>query len=146
MTYTLLPFRAYHLEEMQDLDPGLIIDAWLQPATLREMENHSSYTLLHNLLPVGCAGIMQLWHGRYVGWAFFTSDAGPHMLAATRKARQFLAKTTARRIEITVDARFAQGLKWARALGFREETPLLRAYSPEGRDHVGFVRLAEWLP
>jgi hypothetical protein len=40
-----------------------------------------------------------------------------------------------------VHAGFKDGKRWAEALGFSVETPVLRQYGPDGADHVGYLRI-----
>jgi len=86
-----------------------------------------------------------MWQGRGVAWALMsprvpTSD----FVRITRMVRRTLAKAQAdgfRRIEASVDCEFENGHRWVKALGFERES-LLQKFSPEGRDHIGYVRLA----
>jgi hypothetical protein len=88
---------------------------------------------------VGCAGVLPQWPGRAIAWALLTRElTAHHFLRAHHKVTSVLRsahRRGTRRIETSVDAGFDAGHRWAWALGFRPEG-LMRAYSPEGRDHV----------
>lgn len=80
------------------------------------------------------AGIVPMWwEGRFYAWSLLSVHAGPHLLRLTRMIRRYLDSFPYRRIEMTVDADFSQGERWALALGFEREG-LLRRYSPRGED------------
>lgn len=107
---------------------------------LRLMASNPSLTLLADGRPVACGGVLQQWPGRYSGWAFLNPSSARHMVAVTRGTRNLLDALVGR-IEMTVRVDFHAGHRWAKMLGFEIETPLLRAFGPEGEDHVGYVRL-----
>lgn len=86
-----------------------------------------------------CGGTLQHWPGRHMAWALIDAKAAPHMLFVTRATRKFFGNVSGR-IEFTVRCDFPAGHKFAKLLGFEVETPLLKAYGPEGEDHVGYVR------
>lgn len=107
-----------------------------------DLERHDAWTLFHGNRVVGCAGTMVMWRGRHLAWAYFNRDSGGHMVAVTRHTLAKLSLLRGR-VEMTVQKDFVMGQKWARMLGFEIETPLLRAYGPDGEDHVGYVKFQE---
>lgn len=86
-----------------------------------------------------CAGTIQMWPGRHQAWAYVARGTLRHMPWITEETRKVVEQVKGR-IEFSVRADFLPGQRWAKALGFEVETPLLKAYGPEGEDHVGFVR------
>lgn len=141
-----VPFRPEHLGWLR-LQAA---QAYLQPL-MSEPEYGVSLTgpyawsaMLRDR-PVACAGILPQWPGRAIAWALLTRELGPRQfLRAHHKVAAVLRAAHAagiRRIETTVDAGFNAGHRWARALGFRPEG-LMRAYSPDGRDHLLYGRIA----
>jgi hypothetical protein len=65
------------------------------------------------------------------------------MLALTREMRSGFIRTPFARIEMAVDANFAQGRRWAELLGFNCETPQpMRHYLPNGHDAYLYARIA----
>lgn len=104
------------------------------------MESANSWTGVVDGTPVVCAGTLQQWPGRHTAWAYVAKGTRPHMAWITERVRENLDGLKGR-IELTVRADFAPGLRWARRLGFAVESPLLKMYGPHGEDHVGFVRI-----
>jgi hypothetical protein len=74
-----------------------------------------------------------------VAWALFSKAARYMALSVSRTAREVVRRPQGR-VECTVHAGFKDGKRWAEALGFSVETPVLRQYGPTGSDHVGYVR------
>jgi len=91
---------------------------------------------------VGAGGLRPIWHGRAAAWALLSRNAGPAMLAITRKLSFVLATMPANRIEMTVRANFLPGCRLAAFLGFRLETPVpMRFFFPDGEDAFLFARV-----
>lgn len=70
---------------------------------------------------LACLGTHALFPGCHEGFAIFSPEAGPHLLAITRAARRHLASLLSagvHRIEVTIDTDFAEGRRWAELLGF----------------------------
>jgi len=124
--------------------------AWLlaegEPApfdvdTLLVLEKQNSWTVVADGNPVACGGTLEQWPGRHIAWVYLNKETGAHMKFITRAVQKGMAKLKGR-IEMTVRADFAQGHRWARILGFRieNEPGILRAFGPQGEDHVAYVR------
>jgi hypothetical protein len=94
-------------------------------------------------IPVMCAGIVELWEGRAMAWAFMAKTSGRVMLALTRKVREFLDLQPYRRIEMDVVSGFVAGQRWAELLGFKFEASH-EAYYPNGATCDTFVRIRPW--
>jgi hypothetical protein len=82
------------------------------------------------------------WPGRAVGWTILSRHAGPHMRQLTRTVSDWLDGLGIARLEMYVDAQFPQGCRWARLLGFAQETPLpMRRFLPNGNGAYLFGRV-----
>lgn len=92
---------------------------------------------------IAAAGVLEVWEGRGIAWALLSRHAGAHMVAIHRAVAGFLAQCPLPRVEAFVDADFAAGMRWMRALGFENETPTgpMRKYTPGGRDCYLFARI-----
>ncbi len=140
MTYKVELFKPEHHHEITKLGGRCIGGHLDMPwSTLLYMAENPGYTLYHNDSPVACGGFVKIWPGRWQGWALLNTLTPKHMLVITRHAKRILDLAIGR-IEISVDKEFAPGHRWAELLGFEVETPLMRAYGPDGKDHVGYVR------
>ena len=140
-SYRVTPFRAWHMEWLTARGtPADGVGLTLPPSALAEAERQNTWTGVWEGDPIAVAGTMLQWPGRHLAWAYLPLATGRHMRWITREVRSNLA-TLDGRIEMTVRADFAPGLRWAKMLGFEIETPLLRRFGPQGEDHVGFVRI-----
>lgn len=143
MTHDLrvVPFRGYHYEWLRNVrksaEGGLVLT--LTPAILAEMERANSWTGVLDGEPIVCAGTMEQWPGRHLAWAYVSRGTLPFLPWITENVKRKIENVRGR-IEFTVRADFPAGQRWAKRLGFEVETPLLRAYGPEGEDHIGYVR------
>lgn len=116
------------------------------PDYAASLANDYAWTGLVAGCVAGVGGVLPQWRGRAVAWALISETLTAHnFLRAHHKVRDVLAAAHRdgwHRIETTVDSGFDAGHRWVRALGFTPEG-LMRAYSPEGRDHVLYVHLPE---
>ena len=137
----VVPFRAHHYEWLRESNPtadgGMFVAT---PAILAQLEAQRSWTGVANGNPIVCAGMIQQWPGRYMAWAYLGENARDYMVWITKQTIALLDKMKGR-VEMTVRADFERGQRWARMLGFYAETPCLKAYGPQGEDHIGFVRI-----
>jgi RimJ/RimL family protein N-acetyltransferase len=83
---------------------------------------------------------VNMWDNRAQAWALIAAGAGRHFVRMFRAMKSFLELQDIRRIEATVDARFEQGHRMMRMLGFEYEG-LMRAYLPDGRDCALYGRV-----
>lgn len=137
----VVPFRAWHYEWLLKHEAT---EHGSQPS-MGDMEmvaRENSWTGVVDGSVFVCAGTIRQWRGRHCAWAYIALVPGwkRHMPWVTEEVRKALDKLEGR-IEFTVRADFPAGQRWAQRLGFQVETPLLKAYGPEGEDHVGFVRI-----
>lgn len=90
---------------------------------------------------VGSAGIIEVWHHRAAAWCLMSDACGAHMIEITRLAKEALDLHPAARIEMLVFADFPAGIRWAKMLGFKLETPEpMRKFAQE-RDCYMFARV-----
>lgn len=90
---------------------------------------------------IGAAGILEFWHDRAAAWCLMSQACSPHMLEITRIVKAALDFHPAARIEMTVFADFPAGIRWARMLGFVQETPEPMRKFADGRDAYLFARV-----
>lgn len=139
--HRVVPFKRWHYDWLADAT--LAVDqnklTRIDLNTLIELENASSFTYIVDGTPIACAGTIRQWPGRSVAWAYLSYLTGPIMRRLTKEVKQRLDVIPGR-IEFTVRCDFPAGHRWAKMIGFEVESPCLKAYGPEGEDHVGYVR------
>jgi hypothetical protein len=139
----IVPYRAEHLAALV-LQPAQI---WLAPVVTDEyraaLERAGpAFTALAGGRVLGCAGVVEHWPGRGVGWAMLAADIGPRFVALHRAVRRYLERQAPRRLEIAVQRDFAAGRRWALLLGFERETPGgMRGYGPDGATYDLYARI-----
>jgi hypothetical protein len=89
---------------------------------------------------VACAGIATQFTGMGTMWAAVAVDAKPSFVRLHKCALRLLQSMQLRRIEATAEADFGPACRWLELLGFRSEG-LMRAYGPDGRDHIRYARV-----
>jgi hypothetical protein len=89
---------------------------------------------------VAVAGLVEQWPGCLRAYAFLGEHAGRHMITLTRSVKRYLRDFPVRRVEAAVECSFAEGIRWAKLLGFEQEG-LMRAYWND-RDAYLFARVS----
>jgi RimJ/RimL family protein N-acetyltransferase len=137
----IVPYAPHHLHQLalqphqQHLGPALRAHGWAEQVS----EAGPCWTALIDGEPIACAGFQECWEGRAIAWAILGETAGRHMRTLTRAVRRALACHPAERIEAQALVDFAPAARWARLLGFKEETVLRKFH--QGRDYQAFVFL-----
>jgi len=98
-------------------------EAMLQPGMQTYIEESDPVSGWVGSKCVGICGLRPIWGHRYEGWALLSSDATDYMLPITRRVRLAIEQLPPSRVEMVVHEDFMAGRKWARALGFKLETP-----------------------
>ena len=139
----IVPYRAEHLAELV-LQPA---QAWLAPIVTDDyraaLERAGpAFTAFVGGRVVGCAGVIEHWPGRGVGWAMLAADIGPRFVVLHRAVRRYLDSAAPRRLEIVVQRDFTAGRRWALLLGFVRETPKgMGGYGPDGATYDLYARI-----
>ena len=140
MTRAVVPFRRWHLAWLLEAGKAVGGQAQFDIDTLLTLEKHNNWTVVIDGEPMACGGTLQQWPGRHIAWMYLNAKSGPHMRYLTRVVKEGLEKVVGR-VEFTVRRDFDLGNRWAQMLGFEVEAPVLRAFGPDGEDHVGYVRI-----
>lgn len=144
----ILPFAATHLDFLK-LQPA---QEWLSAllgdgSGLQIEQGGDGFTGVVNTAEgwqvVGCAGVVEVWGGRWQAWALMGKTTPQLFRQAHAGVARFLAAHPARRIETAVLCDFSNGHRWAKALGFRLETERMIGYGPDGKDYAMYVRTSE---
>ena len=137
----VLTFKAEHLADMALQEAQAYLSTWVKPEMAEALEEHPSYSGEVDGRIVVCSGIVPIWMGRAMAWAYLAPDAGQHFLAIHREVKRFLDNCYLQRIEATVDIDFEQGHRWMKLLGFKLEAPCMRAYRPDGGNCSLYARI-----
>lgn len=142
-----IPFAPGHLAILQLQAAQAYLQALVaKPEYGAAMAGPHAWSGLRDGKIVGCAGVVEQWAGRAICWALLGRDIRTgDFLRVHHKVTAVLGsvhREGTRRIETSVDAAFDAGHRWVRALGFAPEG-LMRCYSPDGRDHVLYARIAQ---
>jgi hypothetical protein len=138
----IVPFKPEHVKEMELQDSQKYLSSFANDNVLASLQGDWSFTGVVNGVPIGCAGIIPMWQGRGIAWAYLSSRATKHQFIQVHRAvKKFLDDCYLQRIEMTVDCEFAEGHRWAHKLGFTMEAPRMRAYNPNGGDCALYARV-----
>lgn len=140
MSFLIVPFAAEHFRQIEVQKAQR---AWIEHnAPALAAGPHLDHAAARHRPSVDQHGVRLARPGRGYAWALLADDSGPHMHRITRAVRQFLDRAPWRRVEMTVEAGFESGLRWARLLGFECETPRpMRGFAPHGADCYLFSRV-----
>jgi|TARA_R110000765_G_scaffold76518_1_gene149948 hypothetical protein len=139
--FEVVPFKAEHLAAIQLQSMQAHLSNWV---TLEEgvgLEQSPGYTAFSDGKPIGAAGVLPLWMGRAMAWAFIAKSTPQDFLKGHRVVKKFLDGCHIRRIEMTVDCDFPAAHRWAKMLGFEMECERMKHYSPDGRDCALYARI-----
>lgn len=139
--FRVVPFKAEHLAAMKLQALQMHLSDWVSRDQALALEESPSYTALVDDVPVGAAGIIPMWTGRAVAWAFFAKTSNANFLKCHQAIKRFLNGCYVQRIEMTVDCAWPAAHRWARLLGFHVECERMKHYSPDGGDCALYVRI-----
>lgn len=128
----VVPYKPEHLVSMVLQPSQTYLQRFITPEVAATVATHPAFTGLVGEKVIGCAGVINVWEGRGIAWAYLARDAGTYMPAITKAVKRFLEASPLRRIEMNVDLEFEQGHRWANMLGFRLEAGRMEAYRPDG--------------
>lgn len=138
---TVIPFEPKHLWQIR-LQPSQVIAlSYITPEyALALSTGGPAVSAEHNGEIIACCGVAYTAFKGGMLWGFVSKDAGRHMVRLHKCLRRFLGLIKARRLDATVEAGFAPGCRWLALLGFECEG-LMRAFGPDGSDHLRFARV-----
>lgn len=138
----IVTFKPAYLQQMtlQDAQKLTHSVAFDEEYCKQLVEAGPAYTVLRDGEPVMCAGLAEMWSGRFAAWAWLSEDAGRSMRTLTKMVDDYLNTRPYRRIEAYVDVRFRAGHRWAKMLQFEYEG-LMRGFGTQGQDMVMYARI-----
>ena len=139
--FEVLPFKAEHLAVIKLQHMQAYLSNWVTLDHGRGLEQFPSYTAFADGVAIGAAGVLNMWQGRGVAWAFIAQTTPHNFLKGHRVVKRFLDGCYTKRIEMTVDCDFPEAHRWAKMLGFTMECERMKHYSPDGRDCALYARI-----
>lgn len=138
----IVPYQAEHLMTIALQESQQYLGNYINEDLAKSLEMEDwSWTALDGDEVIGCAGVQPIWQGRGCAWSYI-SNCGPKQFMTIHKhVKKFLDQCYLKRIEMTVDCRFEQGHRWAKALGFHMEAGRMEAYMPSGMDVSLYARI-----
>ena len=130
----VIAFKAEHFRQIDLQESQQYLAPYMSEVQAKALEDSGwAWTAVDEHGPIGCAGIVHMWQGRGLVWAYIASRAtGSKFLGVHKAVQRFLDGCYIKRLEMTVDTGFEQGHRWAKMLGFEMEAPHMEAYRPDG--------------
>ena len=115
---------------------------WFDVTTL---EHQDSWTGHYKGEPIVSGGIYQMWEGVAEVWIIMRQGSNAkHKFFMLRNIKKYLDETIKRknykRIQSTVRADFAEGIRFAEWYGMHSEG-LMKPYGPDGKDYLRLARI-----
>ena len=138
----VIPFQAKHIQQIELQGEQEYLSKYVNKQHAEALVGDWAFTGIVNGVPVAAAGVIPMWQGRGMAWAYISKHAMAHSFIPVHKAvKRFLDQCYLHRIEMTVDCEFAEGHRWAHMLGFRLEAVRMRGYRPDGGDCALYARV-----
>lgn len=119
----VVPLIPAHLKNFDLQEEQLFVSKYMDENYMNAVSLGIGYTGIVDGKPVACAGILPVNERICSAWALLSKDACHHLLGITRQIVSRLDGLGFARVETTVRHGFKEGHRWARMLGFTNETP-----------------------
>lgn len=141
----VVPFIAAHLAGFKAQDnKGLVNKYMISEEYIQPIADYGpAYTGCIDGKPVIFAGMIQVHPHIGMAWAILSEDCKHHLVSATRAIDKFLDEHNhIPRIETAVKRDFTEGHRWAKMLGFVNETPDtgMKNFSLDGETYDLYAR------
>lgn len=138
-------FKPYHARKihLQDDQKDMESLITIEHALSLETSGPAWTVLSDSGVVLACGGMATMWAGRAIAWTLLSSNITPReFIAIDRFTRKKIEESGMRRIEMTVREGHENGIRWAKSLGFKLETPEpMRGFAPDGSAHYLFARV-----
>jgi hypothetical protein len=149
MAFEIRPFLPHHVREfkaqIRQIAEFEHVKALEESGWFRVAAQSHAWTGFNGTGVLGFAGLIPHWQGRAVAWCVLGDGVSRRNIVAvhsavTRGVTDAFSEGI-ERIEMTVDADFEAGHRWARLLGFTVEGRMRRYFN--GRDHFLYARVKD---
>jgi hypothetical protein len=113
----------------------------ITPQVAVDLESVGGIAGIRNGKVIGCAGVLPLWPGVGMAWAWLGREWRAEARKITGYIRGHLDEAEFHRIEAGVKVDYSKGHRWMRMLGFELETPVARKWGPDGGNYSIWVRV-----
>jgi hypothetical protein len=113
----------------------------ITPEIAVELEAVGGFAAVDGSDVLGIGGILPRWPGVGMAWTWLGRKWRRRARVITDFCRVQMDVSGYNRIEAGVRVDYQRGHSWAQALGFEVETPVARAWGPDGGDYTLYVRL-----
>lgn len=137
----VVPFRPEHLQALRVQACQRAMRDATPAAVMVNCARLPSFTALAGGEPLACFGMVPIWPGRAICWAYLAEDIGRRMTAVVRAMRAAIAEHQPARLEMDTPDGFEEGHRMARLLGFRKEVGGLAHYYPDGAAASLYARI-----
>jgi len=137
-----IPFKARHLHDLKKSRFQQELLSSMSGIDLQNFENSNSFTIMDNDVPMLCGGILEIWKGRGIMWAYISELAiGEKFIGLHKASLHFLEAFSMPRIEMYVQCNYKQAHRWAKMLGFILECKCMRNFQVDGSDCALYARV-----
>lgn len=120
----IVPFNPVHLKHIDlQSDQKANCELFDCPDYIELLLMGEAYTAFYNGEIIVIAGVFPLTDYMGRAWALVSENAGRALIPASRKISDFLKETLYARVDTPVRRGFINGHRWAKLLGFTNETP-----------------------
>lgn len=142
MKVEVVKFEAEDMDKLLETEAMAYLKAYLPPdnSKLLAKEEHS-WTMKIDDQVVLCAGVVKKHETRGEAWAVVDKRCRREFLHVHNAVKRFYEICPVRRVEAYVDVGFLPGHRWVKALGFKLEAEVLKAYRPGGGDVSLYARV-----
>ena len=119
----IVPYKAEHWDNFKPQDAQNALYGLVDQPTREMMEQYEGYTGIVDGEVIGFCGVIEMWPGRAIAWAWLANCLGRKMIFAHRAVEKFLEMYKIGRLEAIVDTNHPAAIRWIEMLGFKRETP-----------------------
>lgn len=137
----MIEVRISRLSDAYEINPkGIFADNPNIRRNVQEaLRRNIAYTFVLNSKPIAILGYAPINERVGEVWGFISDDVGMCPIVFHRKVAKlmnaFVRKYGLNRLQMVVRDGYSTGLKWAAALGFKQEG-LMRSYGYDGSDYI----------
>jgi RimJ/RimL family protein N-acetyltransferase len=140
-----IPFEPGHAEELiGQADINQAEKKFLLGRHIHDLSSGYSISVIRNGHLLGSGGIFPIWDGLGEAWVIPSELVQKHKKMFVKLIRENMARMTDefqfRRLQATARADAPKSRRFLEFLGFEREG-LLKAYGPDGADHVLFAKI-----